>query len=73
LLPRETVDLAEVQLFASVDHAGAALAADWTARSLEASGVLPGIVEIPVDARAPTIDELIAEPEGPAVDEDEDG
>lgn len=74
LLPRETVDLAEVQLFTSVDYAGAALAAEWTARSLEASGVLPGTVEIPVDARAPTIEELLAEPEEPAVDEDdEDG
>jgi hypothetical protein len=74
LLPRETIDLTEVQLFTSVDHAGAALAAEWTARSLEASGVLPGTVEIPVDAIAPTIEDLIAEPEEQAVDEnDEDG
>ena len=70
LLPRETVDLAEVQLFTSVDHAGAALAAEWTTRSLEASGVLPGTVEIPVDAQAPTIEELIAEPEESAGDQD---
>jgi hypothetical protein len=71
LLPRETVDLAEVQLFTSVAHAGAALPAEWTARSLEASGVLPGTVEVPVDAIAPTIEELIAAPEEPAGDEDE--
>jgi len=72
LLPRETVDLAEVQVFTSVDHAGAALAAEWTARSLEASGVLPGTVEIPVDAHPPTIEELIARPEEPAGDDDDD-
>lgn len=54
LLPRESVDLAEVQLFTSVDHVGTALTAEWTARSLEASGVLPGTVEIPVDAHSPT-------------------
>jgi hypothetical protein len=74
LLPRETVDLAEVQLFTSLDHAGTSLAADWSARSLEASGVLPGKVEIPVDAQAPTIEELIAEPEDPmgAESDDED-
>ena len=73
LLPRETVDLVEVQLFTSLDHAGASFAADWSARSLEASGVLPGTVEIPVDAHAPTIEELIAAPEESAdapVDED---
>jgi hypothetical protein len=72
LLPRETVDLAEVQLFTSLDHAGTSLAADWTARSLEASGVLPGKVEIPVDAHAPTIEELIAEPVEPAGAEGDD-
>jgi hypothetical protein len=63
LLPHETVALAEVQLFTSLYHAGTALAADWSARSLEASGVLPGNVEIPVEANAPTIEELIAEPD----------
>jgi hypothetical protein len=41
------------------------LAAEWTARSLDASGVLPGTVDIPVDAHAPTIEELMAEPEEP--------
>lgn len=66
LLPRETVDLAEVQLFTSLGHAGTTVAAEWTARSLEASGILPGTVEIPVYADAPTIEELIAEPEEPA-------
>lgn len=72
LLPRETVELAEVQLFTSIEHAGTSLAADWSARSLEASGVLPGKVEIPVDAQAPTIEELIAEPEEPAGAESDD-
>jgi hypothetical protein len=65
LLPRETVDLAEVQLFTSLDYVGTTLAAEWTARSLDASGVLPGTVDIPVDAHAPTIEELMAEPEEP--------
>jgi hypothetical protein len=65
LLPRETVDLAEVQLFTSLDYVGTTLAAEWTVRSLEASGVLPGTVDIPVDAHAPTIEELMAEPEEP--------
>lgn len=76
LLPRETVELAEVQLFTSLDHAGTSLAADWSARSLEASGVLPGKVEIPVDAQAPTIEELIAAPAEPAgleSDDEDDG
>jgi hypothetical protein len=69
LLPRETFDLAEIQLFTSADHAGMLLRAEWTARSLEASGVLSGSLEIPVDAKAPTIDELIAEPEERAADD----
>ncbi len=35
---------------------------------------MPGTVEIPVHAQAPTIEELIAAPEEPAGDEDdEDG
>ena len=70
LLPRDTVDLAPVQLFTSAVHAGTVLVAEWTARSLEASGVLPGTVEVPVDARAPTIDALLAEPEEQVGDED---
>lgn len=65
LPPRETVDLAEVQLFTSLEHVGTTLSAEWTARSLKVSGVLPGTVEIPVDAHAPTIEELMAESEEP--------
>jgi hypothetical protein len=61
LFPRETVDLPEVHLFAPVAHAGTALPTQWTARSRDASGVLAGTFDIDVDARVPTIDELLAE------------
>jgi hypothetical protein len=65
LFPLETVDLAEINLLARADLAGTNLAAHWTARSRDASGVLSGTLDIPVGAVAPTIEELSADPAEP--------
>ena len=71
LYPQETADLTEVRLFTNPTLAGKTLAAEWSARSRDASGVMRGRLEIEVAATVPSLDELLAELEKPA-DEGED-
>jgi hypothetical protein len=71
LYPQETADLTEVRLFTNPTLAGKTLAAEWSARSRDASGVMRGRLDIEVDATVPSLDELLAEIEKPA-DEGED-
>ena len=71
LYPQETADLVEVRLFTNPTLAGETLAAEWSARSRDASGVIRGHLDIEVAATVQSLDELLAEPEEPA-DEDED-
>jgi hypothetical protein len=72
LYPQETVALIEVRLFTNPTLAGKTLAAEWSARSRDASGVTHGRLDIEVAATVPNLDELLAELERPA-DEGEDG
>jgi hypothetical protein len=60
LYPQETAKLDEFYLLTSSNHAGATLTAEWTARAGDVSGLIRGAVEIQVDPRVPTIDELLA-------------
>lgn len=63
LYARETAALDEFFLFATIDHAGTTLNAEWTARGRDVSGVVSGVVAIQVDANVPTLDELLTDPE----------
>jgi hypothetical protein len=58
LYPQETAELDEFFLFTSIDHTGATLSAEWNARAGDMSGVIRGTLEIGVDPKVPTIDEL---------------
>jgi hypothetical protein len=60
LYPQETADLDEFCLLTTGDGAGSRLNAEWNARAGDMSGVIRGILEIPVDPNVPTIDELLA-------------
>jgi hypothetical protein len=60
LYPQETAKLDEFYLLTSSNHVGATLTAEWTARAGDVSGVIRGAIEIQVDPRVPTIDELLA-------------
>lgn len=72
LYPQETVDLTEVRLFTNPTLAGKTLAAEWSARSRDASGVMHGRLDIEVAATVPSLDELLKQLERPAA-EGEDG
>ncbi|MEX1172638.1 MAG: hypothetical protein WEG56_08495 [Chloroflexota bacterium] len=71
LYPQETADLTEVRLFTNPTLAGKTLAAEWSARSRDTSSVMRGRLDIKIAATVPSLDELLAELEKPA-DEDED-
>ena len=66
LYPQESADLTEVRLFTNPTLAGKTLAAEWSARSRDASGVMRGRIDIEVAATVPSLDELLAELERPA-------
>jgi len=66
LYPQETADLTEVRLFTNTTLAGKTLAAEWSARSRDASGVMRGRIDIEVAATVPSLDGLLAELERPA-------
>ncbi len=63
LYPEDTAELDEVWLFANPAVAGTTLAAEWSARSRDASGVLRETLEIEVDPIVRIVDELLAEVE----------
>jgi hypothetical protein len=72
LYPQETMPLDVFYLFANAGaFAGKTLTAEWTARARDVSGVHRATLEIAVDARVPTIDELLADAEEAEGDEDE--
>jgi hypothetical protein len=58
LLPRSSVELDEIYLFADVEHAGGVIEATWEGRAKSLSHVLPGVIAIPVSDVVPTIEEL---------------
>jgi len=70
LYPEDTAELEEVWLFANPALAGTRLIAEWSARSRDASGVLRQTLEIEIDPIVRTVNELLAEVEEPADDED---
>jgi hypothetical protein len=59
LYPQETADLTEVRLFTNPTLAGKTLAAEWSARSRDASGVMRGRLDIEVDATVPSRELLV--------------
>jgi hypothetical protein len=60
LYARQTVPLDEFYLFTNMDHTGTTLTVEWTARARDVSGVIRETLEIEVDPKVPTIDELFA-------------
>ncbi|MBA3779447.1 MAG: hypothetical protein H0X16_09155 [Chloroflexi bacterium] len=65
LYPQEVLELDEFYLYVNAGlHTGKTLSAGWTARARNLSGVMRGTLEIAVDTKVPTIDELLAETEG---------
>jgi hypothetical protein len=64
LYPEETVALPHVFLYANGVHAGKTLTAQWTARARNLTGVMRGSLEIPISSPAPTVADLLVEPEG---------
>ena len=60
LYPQETTELNEFCLLAIGDLAGSTLTAEWNARAGDVSGVIRGTLEIAVDPKVLTIDELLA-------------
>jgi hypothetical protein len=71
LYPQETAPLVEFYVLTSIRHAGSTLSAEWTARAGDVSGVIRGTLEILVDPRARTIDELLAREQTGIEDENE--
>lgn len=62
LYPEEVVQLDTFYLYANAGlHTGKALDAEWTARARNLSGVMRGRLEIEVDAKVPSIQELLFE------------
>lgn len=61
LYPEETAELEEVWLFAHPALAGTTVTAEWSARSRDASGVLRETIDIEVDTRVLSIDQLLAD------------
>lgn len=72
LYPQETADLTEIRLFTNPTLAGKTLAAEWSARSRDASGVMRGRLDIEVAETVTSFDELLAELEKPADADEED-
>lgn len=62
LYPEEVVQLDTFYVYANAGlHTGKALRAEWTARARNLSGVMRGSLEIEVDQKAPSIEELLFE------------
>jgi hypothetical protein len=70
LYPEEIVQLDAFYVYANAGlHTGKALRAEWTARARNLSGVMRGSLEIEVDQKAPSIEELLFESD--TVDEED--
>ena len=61
LYAQDHQDLDEFYLLTSIDHTGNTLSGTWTARARDASGVQSGSIEIDVDRKVPTIEELLTD------------
>ncbi len=62
LYAQQSIRLEDFYLFADgAESAGKTILAEWTARARDLSGVHRGSVEIQIDTRVPTVDELLAD------------
>jgi hypothetical protein len=73
LYAEQATRLEDVWLIAEPALAGTTLAAEWSARSRDASGVMRDTLEIKVDPRVWTIDELLASSPDLSLEDEEGG
>jgi hypothetical protein len=73
LYAQTSANLEEFYLLTNAAHAGKKLAADWSVRANNLSGVIRGTLEIEVGAYVPTIEELLAKADANVPPDDDAG